>query len=223
MMPIVDKEQPQTLEKPFPIQGLEMIGRIADVALKTQELVYDWVLLTFDLPTTKEGNAARYEFYKAARRAGMTAHTESVYFGPACPEAQAAIFEVASKGNAFIWWSRVPEREAALLTKTYDAALVKRFAEVEARLTKVSLMLEEEKTRLGLARKILDGTNQMVETLNQAATWRASQSLMDRAQALREWFDLLSRILPERKIQTRKPPRVRMLVANGPDPSRPTH
>lgn len=205
MIPITDTDTGQGVkqEKPDSIQSLEMMGRITDTKIQTRELISDFVLLTFDLPTTKEGNAARYEFYKAARRAGMVSHTESVYFGPANPESEAAIFEVASKGNAFIWYSRVPEKEAILLTKTYDAALGERFKEVEARLTKISLRLEDG-NKLGMARKMLEGTKQMIDTLVQAATYRGSQSLIERGGAVREWYETLDRLLPERKLRVKK-------------------
>ena len=152
--------------------------------LQVKELVDRWILLTYDLPVTKEGNDARYKFLNAAHRIGAIKHTNSVYLMPWTPEAELAALEVASMGDAFLWISTV--KDTAELTRDYDKKSEKIFDEVYNRIDNIEQHMLQNHTKRAIS--MIDRTKPMIESLIKIAVHRGSMELYEKAAELNEKY-----------------------------------
>jgi len=101
---------------------LKMAEALSNVDVQMREVCDQWILITYDLPNTEEGQKARSKFLHRAERIGAVQHTESVYLMPWTPESELCAVEVASIGRAFLWVSSIKdENRAKELTEDYDA------------------------------------------------------------------------------------------------------
>lgn len=120
-------------------KGLEALARLTDSNIKMQEIVKHFILITYDLPTTREGNKARQEFLNEASAIGAICHTESVYLLPDSPEAQVLALNLAKikGGEVICWGNATPLNHAETITAKYDAGLKSKLREVVVRLDKI--------------------------------------------------------------------------------------
>lgn len=101
---------------------LKMAEALSNVELQVREVCDQWILITYDLPNTDEGQKARSKFLRRAESIGAVQHTESVYLMPWTPESEMYAVEVASIGRAFLWVSSIKdENRAKEITDDYDA------------------------------------------------------------------------------------------------------
>jgi len=171
------------------LASLKAMSAFANIDVQVRELVDKWILLTYDLPVTKEGNDARYKFLANAHRIGAIKHTNSVYLMPWTPQAELAALQVAAIGDAFLWISEVKEDRVAKLTQDYDRKSIIMFDKVEERLDKIEgHMIQGHMKR---AARMLDKTRPMVDSLINIASQRGNLDLYERAGKLKEKFDLL--------------------------------
>jgi len=171
------------------LASLKAMSAFANVDVQVRELVDKWILLTYDLPVTKEGNDARYKFLASARRVGAIKHTNSVYLMPWTPQAELAALEVAAIGDAFLWISEVKEDRVAKLTRDYDRKSRVIFDKVEERLTRIENHITVG--HIKRAANMLHRTGPMVESLIKIASQRGNLDLYERAGKLKQKFDLL--------------------------------
>ena len=116
--------------------SLRAMSALSDTPVNIREVIDDWVLITFDIPTTEEGNKVRSEFYKVARRVGALQHTESVYLMPLTTETEMLALELSRIGNVFIWTSTPAENEARGITDNYDDIVDSQIDDVFGRIQK---------------------------------------------------------------------------------------
>jgi len=80
-MPTNDEEQ---------FASLKLMATLSGVEARVREHISDWILVTYDLPTTEEGNKARAKFLDDIRYIGGVMHSESCYLMPSSPESELA-------------------------------------------------------------------------------------------------------------------------------------
>jgi hypothetical protein len=124
---------------------LEVIARITDNKIETREIVDKWLLLTFDIPISKEGNKARTEFYKEAYRLGAVQNTESVYLTPWTPQAELMALKLAEVSNSrvIVWTAQTSAEQAQEITHRYDKGLMPILKLVEKRIDTLDYFIQK--------------------------------------------------------------------------------
>jgi hypothetical protein len=167
---------------------LEVLARMTDTKIEAREIVDKWLLMTYDIPVTEEGNKARYQFYLKARHLGATQHTESCYLMPWVPEAELMALDLAKIGKVIVWTAAVTtEAQAAEITQRYDRALMPVLKEISSRIDRITNLIEKEKT--GLAQKMVEKTEIMIKDMEQAILRRGSASMLIYLLTIKQRFD----------------------------------
>ena len=160
------------------ISSLKLMKELLGAKFEVKEFCNEWILVTYDLPNTLEGNRARLEFFRKARRIGAVPHTESVYLLPWTPEAELAAVDLSDKGTLFLWVSRARnEIEALGVTRQYDMQIKKQITELETRVIKMEDYLENGKD--GLANRMLEKTLDITKALQEIIVRRGSADLFE--------------------------------------------
>lgn len=169
--------------------ALEVMARMTDVKIDAREICDKWLLITYDLPISDEGNKMRAKFYTEARRIGATQHTESVYLMPWTPETELLALELSMAGKCVIWHTSVNEQDAAEITKRYDEGLRPILKEIESRIDRIAVHIEDED--LGLAGRMTEKTDNMINDLEKAILRRGSALMFITLMTLRTRFNQL--------------------------------
>ena len=190
----VVEEGPELATPPAPpkhsLTTIEVVARMTDNKIVTKEFVDEWLLLTFDIPTTKEGSVARNEFYKKAYALGAIQNTESVYLCPWTPEAEVMAMELAKVSNSkVIVWSRAKTTaEASLeITQRYDAGIKKIMSVISKRIDRLEEMIQKKWFKK--AQKYTIKTEQLLEHVEAAIIRRGSASMLLHVAILNERFN----------------------------------
>jgi hypothetical protein len=154
---------------------IEVMARLIGVNIKCREMVDEWLLITYDIPCTPEGNAARNEFLHQARAIGATRHTDSVYLMPFTATAKQLALQLAKRGDVCVWSSKVDQAQAQQITKSYDDGLQPMFDEIDQRIDRIVENIKAK--RLKRAEKMIDKTEVMVSDLKNAIVRRGSAQL----------------------------------------------
>lgn len=173
--------------------SLKAMSAFTNVELNVRSLVDKWILLTYDIPVSREGNEARYKFLARARRLGAVMHTSSVYLMPWTPQAELAALDVASIGDAFLWISETKPDQMEKLTNDYDEKAKEVFKEVEGRLDKIEGHLLAN--HAGRARNMLDKTEPMMDSLINISVQRGDMRMYEKAAQLKDTYDILRKKL----------------------------
>jgi len=161
------------------LASITAMGAFLGVEPKIREFCDEWILLTFDIPHTKEGDKARIDFYKKARKWGAIPHTESVYLMPWTPESEMLALDITSVGDAFIWISKAKEETLAVgVTRRYDGEIQKRVLEFGTRIDRIKEHQEEGK--VGLANKMIEHSWPKAFDLGNIIARRGSIDLFDK-------------------------------------------
>lgn len=132
-------------------ETLEAMKRFTDNPVKIKKVIDKWLLLTYDLPHTPEGDKARAEFLARANAIGATRHTDSVYLMPWSPAAEKIALDLAkTEGSDVIVWSQAqPLDRADEITNNYDNALKPKLREISERLDRMSqYMIKNQQGRM---------------------------------------------------------------------------
>lgn len=177
-------------------QTLQALATMKGVEIKTKDIVSKWLLLTYDLPHTEEGDKARRDFLQRARLAGATCHTESVYLMPWSLEAELIAINLSSikGGEVWIWTSDVVDQEKArFLTERYDNDLKPQLEEVDSRIDRIWEHANEG--HLKQAKRMMEKTEELLHAVTEAIIRRGSAILYLEAQLLaRRWADLVAKL-----------------------------
>lgn len=180
----MDEEEAQKVD----FATLEVLARMTDIKIEAREIVSKWLLLTYDIPVTEEGNKARYQFYLKARHLGATQHTESVWLMPWVPEAELMALDLARNGKVIVWTAATTtESQAAEITQRYDKALIPVLREISVRVDRIARFIEQEKT--GLAKKMIEKTGIMLKDMEKAILRRGSASMLIYLLTIKQRFD----------------------------------
>lgn len=167
------------------LASLKLMSALSGVEVRVKEVIDDWILLTYDLPTTEEGNKMRAEFLKKASQIGAAQHTESVYLLPWCPESELLAVQLAEKGKLFVWIANVKdESKAKELTEKYDVDVATDFKEIRERLTKMRKHAEDGKA--GIVERMKKKTDRMILDAAGIAARRGSEKLAREVDKLKQ-------------------------------------
>lgn len=155
------------------LTSLKALSQIFEIPITVKGFENSWILLTYDLPNTKEGVKTRYEFLNKARWLGAVQHTESVYLLPWTDRANAAALELAKSGKVYLWYTKVgDEQQAVSLARDYDDGLSARIEELAKRVDKILAQAKDDHKKQ---------VNRMAET-----TWEKinglGKAIMDRGE-----------------------------------------
>jgi hypothetical protein len=169
-------------------EGLEVLARMTDSKIKVRSVVDEWMLITYDLPNSDEGNEARQHFLKAAAAIGAVQQTESVYFLPWSPEAQILALNLAKigGGEVIVWGKAEPLNHKEEVTARYDAKLEPLLNEIVERLDKMDAYKFTNKQKRVI--KMIPKTERLIQNAKAAIDRRGSQTLAVWLQALKERF-----------------------------------
>lgn len=122
------------------VDSLEVIKRMTDNPIEVKKIIDKWLLLTYDLPHTPEGDKARAEFLARASAIGATRHTDSVYLMPWSPAAEKLALDLArTKGSDVVVWSQAqPLNRAEEITSRYDNSLKPKLRDISGRLDRMA-------------------------------------------------------------------------------------
>jgi hypothetical protein len=169
-------------------EGLEVLARMTDSKIRVREVVDSWMLITYDLPNSEEGNMARQHFLIAAAAIGAVSQTESVYFMPWSPEAQILALNLAkvAGGEVIVWGKAEPLNRKDEVTARYDAKLEPLMDGIVERLDKMDAYRFTNKQKRVI--KMIPKTERLIQNAEAAISRRGSQTLIVWLQALKERF-----------------------------------
>jgi len=124
----------------------EAIGKLQGIQINTRELVDEWLLITYDIPVSEEGNKARFKFLKLAPTIGAVMHSRSVYLMPNTHQAQLAGVELSKTvgGEVYMWSSKVVGGMTNEdVTKFYDRKINEQIDHIVERMEQEVALIEE--------------------------------------------------------------------------------
>lgn len=160
------------------INELKLHAALMDVDVQTRELFSNVILITYDIPNTKDGAKARSTFLRDARRLGAAQHSESVYFMPWTFQTNLLITELSATkgGKVYTWHSQVEdERQIATLAIQYDTMIDSAIDALNERIAKIRTHLDKERFRV--ASKMIDRSLSALSDLELIVNNRNSERL----------------------------------------------
>ena len=161
------------------LRTAEALARLQGIKINEREMVDNWILITYDLPGTEEGNKARGTFLKEAPKFGAVMHSRSVYLMPLTDEAQIAAVNLSKvkAGTVYVWTSKVDPEQAQSLTKFYDNKLKIQIELIKTRIKKMEKLELDEK--FGLANRMKMKTTKLFNHLLFAVAQRGSAEVFN--------------------------------------------
>ena len=171
---------------------LEVMARMTDTVIEARELVDKWLLITYDIPHTENGDRARREFLNSARLIGASRHTDSVYLMPWTKHAEILALQLARAGEVCVWTSQTTdEAKATEITRNYDKGLQPQLDEISSRVDRITENIN--KNRMKRALKMVDKTERMIDNMEQAIIRRGSAQLYVLLSLIKERFQVAAR------------------------------
>ena len=162
---------------------LRVQAKVLETPLEVKEVVDEFILITYDIPCTEEGNKARAYFLEMARRTGAVQHTESVYYMPWTQTADVAALVTAKAGRVYVWYTKADEATAKLLTAHYDTVVLAWMDDVRERLERISHHVQEHHFKT--AENMLERTVETLLELEDIVAKRRGRTLRDDLDVLR--------------------------------------
>lgn len=167
---------------------------VPNAQIEVKEILDKFVLVTYDIPATKEGSHARSQFLERAKIRGAVMLGESNYLAPASLLNDLQILKTAEVGKVYIFVSELQDESDRIdVTRKYDKRILEVFKETEERLGKIGKHIEDGK--FGLAHKMLPKTEEQVNNLVKVAVARGSQMLYDRWSTMKQILDACSALV----------------------------
>lgn len=184
-----ESETPTEL-KAHNVSTLELLARITGNKIETKEVIDEWMLITFDIPTTQEGNKARSEFYKKAYALGAVQNTESVYLCPWTADAELMTLEIAAVSDSrVIVFSRAKTsvEQSREITRRYDNGLKKVIRIIRGRIDKLEYMIQHKYYKR--AQRYTTKTERLLTQLENAVIRRGSAQMLIEVSVLFQRFN----------------------------------
>ncbi len=166
------------LKKAAMLARLEGIKEVEEI-----ELIKDWLLITYDLPVTKEGMEARSKFLSMAPRLGAMMHTRSVYFMPQSQASEVAALELSKVGKVFVWTSNLDDVKAKELTELYDSRIEDEVDAVRDRIKRTWEHIKNDK--MGMADRMMPNTIEAFNQVLYTAVHRGSKNIIRKLTKMR--------------------------------------
>lgn len=172
------------------LQLAESLAKLDGIKLNARELIDQWILITYDLPVTKEGNKVRFKFLKKVNRLGGVMQSKSCYLLPWNNEAEVAALDVARfvGSTAYIWTSSLPDAETKeKVTHFYDEQLQIRIDSIKERLSRIEFHRGNEEERI--AKMMMRKTVIFFNDLLYAAYSRGSSEIFKQVKELHKQIE----------------------------------
>jgi len=173
--------------------SLKLMAALSGVEAQVKEVLHDFILITYDLPTTEEGNKARAKFLGDIRYIGGVMHSESCYLLPSSPESELAAVQLAEKTPlCYIWFSHIKdEAKAREITKEYDQSIKDGILkEIRERIAKMKKHAEDGKE--GIVNRMRKKTEKMLKDAAGIAARRGSNRLCQKVDELKRELEDIS-------------------------------
>jgi hypothetical protein len=181
-------EKQATNEEKF--ASLKLMATLSGVEAQVKEVISDWILVTYDLPTTEEGNKARAKFLDNVRYIGGVMHSESCYLLPSSPSSELATIELAERTpSCYVWFSSVHSIDKAKeLTHEYDKSVNDDILkELKERITKMEKHAEDGKE--SVVNRMRKKTQKMLVDAAGIAARRGSERLAQQVEKLKTRYE----------------------------------
>ena len=130
------------------LDDLKAVSNFFGNPVNAREIVEDWLLITYDMPSTEAGDRARREFLHQARAVGAIPHTESVYLMPWTTSANIVAVKLASVGKVYLWYTHSERGMSQDLTVLYDKHVWEWIEDVEGRIERIGAHVDAGKLKL---------------------------------------------------------------------------
>jgi len=170
--------------------SLKLMADLSGVEAQVKPYLTEWILITYDLPTTEEGNKARAEFLETVWHLGGVMHSKSCYLMPSTPEAELAAVRLAEvTKSAYIWFSSIKdEAKARELTEEYDKAIKDDILkELKERITKMKKHAEDGKE--AVVNRMRKKTEKLIKDAAGIAARRGSEKLAKEVSRLKSEYE----------------------------------
>jgi len=154
---------------------LDVLARLTATDIVVRDVCDQWLLITYDIPNTEDGNKERRRFLTESKSIGATRHTDSVYLMPWTPSAEALALQLArvAGGEVVVWTSTMTDPgQAATVTKSYDDCLVPVMDEITERIDRI--LEYQRKNWHKRANKMMLKTEKMLAQMEGAIMRRGS-------------------------------------------------
>jgi len=182
---LLTKVSPKEEEKKEkdPLKRATFLSKLGNIEFNPRELVDDWILITYDIPATEEGNIARQKFLKMAPKMGAVMHTKSVYLMPNTNECQLATLELSKIGKVYVWYSRAKdEHDKKELTELYDARIGEMVDDLRDRLARTQKHIKDDKK--GISERMMDGNEKLFESIVFSVCQRGDKALYNKLESI---------------------------------------
>ena len=179
----IQTQLPVTGSHTDPLHRATFLSKLGNIEFNPRELVDDWILITYDIPATEEGNIARQRFLKLAPKMGAVMHTKSVYLMPNTNECQLATLELAKIGKVYVWYSRAKdEHDKKELTELYDARIGEMVNDLADRLMRTKKHIKDDKK--GISERMMDGNEKLFESIVFSVCQRGDKALYNKLESI---------------------------------------
>jgi hypothetical protein len=184
-MPLIIKEKEEE-----PLQRATFLSKLSNTPFNPRELVDDWILITYDIPATEEGNLARQKFLKLAPKLGAVMHTKSVYLMPRTNECELATVELSKIGKVYVWYSKAKDdKDKRELNNLYDARISEMLDELKVRLEKTQKHIKEDKD--GIANRMMDRNEELFESIVFSVAQRGNKEIYNKLESIHNRLEQL--------------------------------
>jgi len=173
-------------------ESLEVLARLSNTKINVRDVCDQWLLITYDLPKSEEGDKARRQFLVQAAAIGATRHTDSVYLMPWTPSAESLALGLSKVvgGKVVVWTSTTTDTvQAAEITRNYDASLRPILDEIIERIDRINEY--QVKGWYKRANRMIPKTDRMLAQAEQAILRRGSASLYALLVIVRKRYGLI--------------------------------
>lgn len=170
--------------------ALEVMAALIGTEVNVKEVEDDWLVISYDLPVTAEGDKTRRDFLAEARIYGAVQLNESVYIMPWTDYANSLALKLAQAGKAMFFYSQpgLPEWNKAL-TSQYDASLVAEVSRLTERVGRIVGHCADG--RYKVAARMREKTIPILDGLSQAVLQRGLEREAERLLELRNLLDMV--------------------------------
>ena len=162
---------------------------ILEAPVQVKEIVEEFLLITYDVPVSDEGNKARTEFLQRAASIGAVMHTESVYYMPWTQVADITALKLSKIGKVYAWYAKADPETARDLTRHYDQQVMSWIDELDKRLDKIMGHINDG--HIKLAHRMIERTLPMISEQEAIIKRRGSPALETALQGLKRTLGIL--------------------------------
>jgi len=177
--------------------NLDAMNEVLQAGVNVQEILEEYILIHYDIPTTEEGDTIRNEFYSNARAIGAVQLSESVYFMPWTDEAntQAILLAGVEGATVFVHYSKsIDEEQGRAMAAVYDGAISKWMEDIRKRLDRIKKHALEGTPHIAM--RMVRVTQEHINNLEGICERRGVEAFKDELVSIKtEFSDAITKVL----------------------------